>query len=676
MAIHPSTRSNRTPALPLLLGLAACAPDEDSQPSGPNPPSPEELTSALRVIADLQAALPGAPDAEAVAALLEEAVASSDVLAEARADPALDVSLRFTFGGEGHLARGTGLAWPVAPRPEPPGFPPPPPGGTPGSYLLGFGTPSAEVAFAGVLPSLGYADADAFLDEVQQGADEAGWLGTELAGVDAGLSTWSTLGQVDFAWIATVSHASTFPGEEVARFLQTGEVADLDTLLALYEDDSMGVAALPLVGIQGESTTYLAVGADWFSSTASAWSGGAVFVDGCASLDDETLGAALQTAGAGAVLGWSGAGFPGLTALEAPGVVEALFAPGMTIAETFAAPYAEADSLAEHLSVCVTADAAGESLAVEHDASDCDAVAAALTLVGDTTLKAAQEDLDDDGYTMEEGDCHDGDPARHPGAAEWCDGVDTDCDGIVDEDDASDASTWYADADGDGFGDPAASTSACLAPEGFVAEATDCDDTSGDISPDAQERCDGLDDDCDGVVDEDDATDAPTWCQDGDGDGFGDGTTGVTACEAPEGYLLDASDCDDTSAAIFPGADERCDGEDNDCDGTADEDDATDALTWYWDGDGDGFGDSAMPRAACEAPSGFVADATDCDDSVDLVFPGADERCDGQDDDCDGIVDEDEAVDAPTWFADMDGDGFGDAASPTTACSQPSDFVS
>jgi len=87
----------------------------------------------------------------------------------------------------------------------------------------------------------------------------------------------------------------------------------------------------------------------------------------------------------------------------------------------------------------------------------------------------------------------------NPAAAEVCNDTDDDCDGGVDED-AADASTWYLDKDSDGFGDPATEVAACTAPTCFVADPTDCDDTSADTSPDAAETCNGVDDDCDGTA--------------------------------------------------------------------------------------------------------------------------------------------------------------------------------
>jgi hypothetical protein len=279
------------------------------------------------------------------------------------------------------------------------------------------------------------------------------------------------------------------------------------------------------------------------------------------------------------------------------------------------------------------------------------------------------------GYCADSTDCDDGDGAQHPGADERCNGEDDDCDGAVDEDGAVDAPTWYLDADGDGYGDPGTSAVACSAPAGHISDSSDCDDVDPGVYPGADETCDGEDDDCDGDIDEDDAVDAPTWYADSDGDSYGDPGSGSAACSAPSGTVADSGDCDDSDAAIHPGADELCDGVDNDCDGATDEADAVDGSTWYRDGDGDGYGASATTTTSCSQPVGYVADDTDCDDSAPAVHPGADEICNSMDDDCDGDIDED-PVGAPTWYADADGDGFGDPSSSVTDCAQPSGTVS
>jgi hypothetical protein len=113
---------------------------------------------------------------------------------------------------------------------------------------------------------------------------------------------------------------------------------------------------------------------------------------------------------------------------------------------------------------------------------------------------------------------------------------------------------------------------------------------------------------------------------DWDGDGHDDAAAG-------------GADCDDGDAAVSPDAEERCDGIDNDCDGTVDLG-AKDAPSWFVDDDGDGFGRDEAPKAACARPPGHAAASGDCDDGDPDRFPGADERADGVDEDCDGRVDE------------------------------------
>jgi hypothetical protein len=285
-----------------------------------------------------------------------------------------------------------------------------------------------------------------------------------------------------------------------------------------------------------------------------------------------------------------------------------------------------------------------------------------------------EPDGDGDGFTLSD-DCDDTDPDINPGAAERCNGVDDDCNGLIDEEGAEGSDIFYADTDGDGFGDENNTIEICDLPEGYVASAYDCDDTRADVNPSGTELCDGADNDCDGTVDED-ADDAPTWYADGDGDGYGDERTTTEACDQPDGYVDNADDCDDEDDERSPDIDEVCDGSDNNCDGHIDEDSAVDALTWYGDGDGDGYGNSAVSTQACEQPEDHVGNADDCDDTDDAINPAADETCDDADNDCDGDIDEAGAVDAPTWYADSDGDNFGDASTATQACDMPSGHVS
>jgi hypothetical protein len=279
-----------------------------------------------------------------------------------------------------------------------------------------------------------------------------------------------------------------------------------------------------------------------------------------------------------------------------------------------------------------------------------------------------------DGFVANAEDCDDADDEVFPGATEVCNGADDDCDSEVDE---GVGEVFWTDADGDGYGDPEASFVACDGTADGVANDRDCDDTDPTINPDGLEVCNEKDDDCDGTTDEGVTT---TFYADTDGDAFGDASATTEACEEPAGYAADPGDCDDSSAAVFPGATELCNGADDDCDGTVDEADAADATAWHADADSDGYGDPATATVACDAPSGHVADNTDCDDTAFAVNPGATEVCNGIDDDCDLAVDDDDtSVDlstGSTWYADSDGDSYGNAAATTLACDAPANHVS
>jgi subtilisin family serine protease len=128
-------------------------------------------------------------------------------------------------------------------------------------------------------------------------------------------------------------------------------------------------------------------------------------------------------------------------------------------------------------------------------------------------------------------------------------------------------------------------------------------------------------------------------------------------------------DCDDLRSEVFPGAEEICNGRDDDCDGIVDGPDATGAVDFWPDADGDGFGTAGTPVRACEAPADHGEGDDDCDDTRADVHPGADEVCDGVDNDCDGAVDADDedVLDAVTGHVDADGDGWG-VGEPVATC--------
>jgi len=288
------------------------------------------------------------------------------------------------------------------------------------------------------------------------------------------------------------------------------------------------------------------------------------------------------------------------------------------------------------------------------------------------------------GAVTDSSDCNDADASIHPGATEVCDAANTDedCDGSADDDDSSVASSgktrFYEDADEDGYGGTS-SARWCDIPIGYVTTSTDCDDANDAVHPGATEVCDAAntDEDCDGSADDDDSSVAAagksTYYEDSDGDGYGGATTG-SYCDLPSGYVATSTDCDDTAAAVHPGATEVCDASntDEDCDGMADDDDSSVAVagksTYYTDGDSDGYG-GATTGSYCDLPIGYVATSTDCDDSSASIRPGATEVCDASntDEDCDGLSDDlDSSVAAAgksTYYADSDGDGYGGSTS-------------
>ncbi len=272
------------------------------------------------------------------------------------------------------------------------------------------------------------------------------------------------------------------------------------------------------------------------------------------------------------------------------------------------------------------------------------------------------------GFVPNGNDCDDTEPTVFPGASELCDGLDNDCNAIVD--DGNDL-VVYQDADGDGYGDPDVISSACTAGDGFVDNYLDCNDQNNTIHPNADEMCDNIDNNCDGLIDNE-ALDAPEWYRDADGDGSGTDTETINTCLIQFGYAAEGNDCDDTNPDMHPFAEEICDQIDQDCDGLVDEGTNN---TFFEDADGDGFGNFYVYIETCTPTAGYVSNGQDCNDTNPDVSPNALEYCNGYDDNCDGMTDENTAEDVQTWYADVDGDGFGDAAVPVEACSAPPFYV-
>jgi Putative metal-binding motif len=236
-----------------------------------------------------------------------------------------------------------------------------------------------------------------------------------------------------------------------------------------------------------------------------------------------------------------------------------------------------------------------------------------------------KKDGDGDGYFAPE-DCNDRDPNIRPNVGEACDGVDNNCDGQTDESGAFYAPYWYPDDDSDEYGDLERVVQDCLQPEGHVAEGGDCDDGTEIVNPGMSERCNEIDDDCNGVVDED-SDGADTWFADEDEDGLGDVDSAAVACFQPDGYVDVSGDCDDTDPLI--GLEAR----------------------WYSDDDEDGYGNPDEAIDSCNAPLGRVTNDEDCDDTDAAINP------------------------MTVWYADIDGDSSGDELSTLTQCEEPADHI-
>ncbi len=238
-------------------------------------------------------------------------------------------------------------------------------------------------------------------------------------------------------------------------------------------------------------------------------------------------------------------------------------------------------------------------------------------------------------------DCNQNDDTIYAGAPEICDGLDNDCNDEAD--DGLSFVDYYPDTDKDGQGDASAvALSACLAPDGdFVTNNTDCNDSDFEIYVGAPELCDGLDNDCDAATDEEVVY--QDYYPDSDGDMHGDKTASPTHdCKSPGTGFVPVShdDCNDSDEDIHPGADEVCDGVDNNCDAQTDKDGDGVVLSQscYSGPSGtEGKGLCSAGTQLCEGASGYGA----CSEEV---LPSS-EICDGLDNDCNVLADD--ALSAP-----------------------------
>ena len=365
---------------------------------------------------------------------------------------------------------------------------------------------------------------------------------------------------------------------------------------------------------------------------------------------------------------------------------------------------------------CVGGEAIDEACNLIDDDCDGDTDEDFTDFDSDGIADCMDVDDDDDGWPDTE-DCAPLDALISPDAVEVCDGDDENCDGIVDEEDSDGCEVWYQDVDGDTYGADAVPPRCLCAPDplGFytVSAGGDCDDIDVNVKPGGLEHCNNADDDCDGETDEgftNSDGDALPDCADDDDDGDGfidaedcapwdpainpgvleacdnvdndcDGLVDEQGAEGCEAYLKDADadgqgddgeapwclchpdpsalyvslvggDCNDLDEYVFTGATELCNGMDDDCDGFTDE--------LFTDFDGDGSADCVDPDDDDDGAPDFI----DCAPYDPTRSPFLNEICNGKDDDCDAVVDQPGAGGCSEYWMDIDDDEFGSDSKP------------